>query len=255
MLLIATLAIGGAWPLGSLQAQPHDPAEPSPASPPAGETAERDEWSSGSLESDRPPASTPTKSEIEAAMEVLEELHPRLARRVKQLWRQNPDRLKAMMIGHYGPLLRLAQTKQEDPDLYRLRVQDLKLERLTQYHARRVVIAKARGNEAESERAREDFHQAVREHFQIQQALREFELKRLEARVVTLRNRFKNRAEQQNALIADREADLLARAAELAGEGEGADWRSEGRTRDREGDRPQPGGRKGPRQHQSNDDA
>ncbi len=151
--------------------------------------------------------------QIDAALDVLDEVDPDLAARVRQYREQEPEAVLARLRPHLPGLMRLVYLKQSDPEHYALRVADTRLERQALDLSRQYREATERGDAAAGDELRESLRQAVAEHFDVRQQLREKILADLRKRVEQMQQRIEERQAARQELIDQRLDELTGHAA------------------------------------------
>ncbi len=161
---------------------------------------------------DGPPGPRLSEEEFKERLELLRELHPDLAERLEQLKDRNPQRVGAMIREHFPRLGEMLELRRRDPELFELRVKDIRANRKTLELAERYRQARRAGDQAQSQSLRDELQAAIREHFEVRQAQRERELAMLEERLEELRQRIKERTAQREELIQKRISELSEKA-------------------------------------------
>lgn len=151
--------------------------------------------------------------QIDAALDVLDEVDPELAARVRQYRQQEPEAVLMRLRPHLPGLMRLVHLKQSDPEHYALRVADTRLERQTLDLSRQHREAAQRGDEAAAAELRESLRQALAEHFDVRQRLREKMLADLKKRVEQMQQQIQQRQSARQELIEQRLGELTGQAA------------------------------------------
>jgi len=100
-------------------------------------------------------------------------------------------------------------TKLNDPALYTLRMQDMKLDRSTRELAMQVLAADERQDKAEAQKLRDELRLLISDHFDLRRQIRERDLERLAERLEQLREKLKERGERAAELKANRLAELV----------------------------------------------
>jgi hypothetical protein len=151
--------------------------------------------------------------QIDAALDVLDEVDPDLAERVRRYREQEPEAVMTRLRPHLPTLMRLNYLKRSDPEHYALRVADARLERRTLDLSRQYQEAAQRGEDAAGAELRQHLREAVAEHFQVRQQLREKMLADLRQRVERLEQQIQQRQEARESLIDKRLAELTEQTA------------------------------------------
>ncbi|MCC6580819.1 MAG: hypothetical protein IT440_10290 [Phycisphaeraceae bacterium] len=167
----------------------------------------RDHW-----DEDRPPGprrgpmgNEPlSPDEREQALRLLEDVNPELGDKIK-LWRDiNPERVDQVLAGIQPRLRPLMALQQSDPQLYDLKVQDLRLETQTRRLASSVRHASAENAPA----LRQQLKTVVTQHFDLRQQIRQRELENLRRRIDDLQKQIETRRDARDELIDNRVTEL-----------------------------------------------
>lgn len=172
----------------------------------------------------------PTREEL---LEVLQAVKPEVAERFEQFSEsrgnrgdgppreQNKegrpekqgDRQDGRYFGRMMPYLRsLAMEKKRDPELYALRISDMKLKRET--HVLAQALREARESKQDKdviESLEDQIEEKVTVHFDVRQELQELDLKRLEERIELLSEQLEEREDARDDLIKQRVEELTQR--------------------------------------------
>lgn len=153
----------------------------------------------------------PSPQQVRELVSVLRDLHPELADRVEAAMADNPRQVRRILGPRWRLLQRLADLRDDDPEMYRLRAADLRLAR------RAIEVAYAarqaqRAGEPEAAQARiAELRDIVTERFEVKTDIRRLELAQLERRLDELQAELDERTEAQQALIEAHVDDLLQR--------------------------------------------
>jgi len=153
-------------------------------------------------------------SQIEEALQLLQDIDPDLATKISELRGKNPERVAAVLFQHIPRLAPLVALKKNDPELFKLKIEDMKLDRETH---EAVKLLKASKDEARTKELRAKILDGVTRQFYVRQEIREHELATLEKRVGELRDQIEARKDAQKKLIQDR-------ITQLTGKEETAEW-------------------------------
>jgi hypothetical protein len=151
--------------------------------------------------------------QIDAALEVLDEVDPELAARVRQYREQEPEAVLMRLRPHLPGLMRLVYLKRSDPEHYALRLADTRLERQALDLSRQHHEAAQRGDATAGAELRETLRQVVAEHFDVRQQLREKIVADLRQRVEQMQQRIEERQAARPELIEQRLGELTGQAA------------------------------------------
>ncbi|QDU72523.1 hypothetical protein [Mucisphaera calidilacus] len=156
---------------------------------------------------------------IDAAMEIVGELDPDAVQRMRYMAERNPHMLLEIMRRRFPRLEALMELRETNPELFQLRIQDFKLNARTMMQAKRIrELEENLADPAEIERQETDLREAIAEHFEVRQKIREIELKDLETeierltrQVTRLREEIDSRTTDPEGIIDGRLNDLLDR--------------------------------------------
>ncbi len=142
-----------------------------------------------------------TPEQIEQRLEILEQLHPELAERLRRQIQEHPDRVRTMMEHHWPRIRHYMELKKSDPEMFELRTEDLRLARRSVELAQQFTEAQMQGKEQEAEELLETLRDNLEEHFEVRQESRERELEKLERRLEEMREKIEQRREAREELI------------------------------------------------------
>lgn len=171
------------------------------------------------------------------ALSVLRDVHPELAARVERAFEKRPRVAHVAMRKWVPMLLRLAELRERDREMYELRIEDLRLARrmltLARYHKaweREQAAGREpdQGNEPQqrqgraegfrekhpelpetSEAVREQLRQTLAVRFEVRTRIRRLELARLKDRFRDLAAELEERSESMDELIDERLRTIL----------------------------------------------
>lgn len=158
-----------------------------------------------------------TDQEIKDILAVLRDLNPTMAERLHRALMQNREQARRMLAMARDRVKEMVEARRNDPELYKLRVQDFRLTQRTRMVARRARQADLDGNQRDARRLIVELKNIIREHFDVRQTMREHELHRLELRLDAMRKQLQQRAESREQLIQKRIDEVL-------GDGEQPQW-------------------------------
>jgi len=180
-----------------------------------------------------------TPESREHVIAVIADLRPLSAEERDLLATMSPDELRKRLAEQGGMILGLARLREIQPELYELRIRDMRLLRRIQDQLQQLRMAREGGQAEAVAAAERELRVAVAEQIDLRFAIREREITTLEERVATMREELQREREQPRD-------ELITRRLEMFENGDGRDgWRDGER---REGDRgpmPQPGDRGG----------
>jgi len=155
-----------------------------------------------------------TAQEIDEALLILEDYNPALGERIQAVRERTPEATSSVLMRHVPWIRGMIKLRRRDPEHYALRLQDMKLARLTERLAaqiRQTQSAKARNVLSERLEAQ------LARHFDIRQQLRHRQLEMMRRRLEAFEARIEARAKQKETLIRQR-------IAELTGDSQGSQW-------------------------------
>ena len=161
-----------------------------------------------------PPPMQLSESDIDAAIEVLNAMRPEAGEKLAKLREDSPERVAEALHREFPRIRYFLMLKRIDPQMYSLRVEDIKLAARSHQLAGQIKEAQTQAegeadNAARIQTLAEQLRDTVRAHFAIRQQIRERELERLVSRIESLREKLASQAENQNDLIEQRIAELV----------------------------------------------
>ncbi|MCE9589771.1 MAG: hypothetical protein K8S99_04535 [Planctomycetes bacterium] len=145
-----------------------------------------------------------TDAQVKEAMDLLREFRPEMAKRIEEYKAKNPDKAQDMMRPMMGRLLEMAHLKRTDPELFKLRVDDFKLERGVDELAGQVRDARRAGDTKKADDLTAQLKTKLSEQFDLRQKLRERELANMEKHLAEMRQRIETRKNSRDELIKSR---------------------------------------------------
>lgn len=147
-------------------------------------------------------------------VKVAHDYDPELGARLEEIKKRNPERIREA-IGHTnGPnLMRLVYLLRNNPEMYKMRIEEFKLNRESEDIAKQV--REGGSDKAKLDKLRQQLRAKVTEQFSQRQKIRERELSDLEKRIDELRKEIRSRKEKQAELIAEREKELIEKPAKV----------------------------------------
>lgn len=157
--------------------------------------------------------SQPSAEEMQEVLELLKEQDPQLAERLEAMRQSDPQRAQQMLRPHVPGLMRLVYLKRTDPEHFRLRMQDIKLERQSRELAQqiRALSSGPQSSEQQVNRLRGELAVVLDQQFEVRQQLQEKMVQELQQRLERLRQEVEQRKGQKDQLIEQRLEDLLKR--------------------------------------------
>ncbi|MCX5658441.1 MAG: hypothetical protein NTW19_01810 [Planctomycetota bacterium] len=154
------------------------------------------------------PALSP--EQMKEAIAILHEIDPAKAQRLEAWLKTNPDAAKGVVMPAMPKLMQLGFLKRHNPEMYQLRLADMKLTSDTEELAKQYKQA----SEAKDPKAaglQTQMRAKLVEHFTLRQKIQEAELAALEKRIAELRELIAARKTSQDQLIQDRFDELITR--------------------------------------------
>lgn len=145
-----------------------------------------------------------TDDQMDLAIEVLEVVDPEYAKKIQD----KPEMARGMMLRRHPRVVRFVMMSERDPEMFGLRLEDMKLNRVSIELAAAYRKAKLAGDEEELNELRGKLSNVVKEHFELREEIRAHELKLLEARIDRLRAELEERRENARKIIRERTAEL-----------------------------------------------
>ncbi len=150
-----------------------------------------------------------TEDEINELIEIARDISPRLAERIESVKRDNPSFFMQTLrrIQYLRPL---AELKKANPEMYGLKIRDMRLNYETMAIAMKInkMHRTDEGSEADKEELTVKLRARLKEHFEVRQELLEAEVAALEKRISDMRESLQHRAENMEILIEDRIKEL-----------------------------------------------
>ncbi len=149
----------------------------------------------------------PTESGIEkAVMEFVETYHPSHLKEIKHLKVADPGQYEREVVEIWGHIEELKVLRKEKPELYELEIRQEKLEDKTHGLARGYQAVK---NKKEKLKIKEQLEEVVGEQFDTREAIKEYELKQMEAELDQVKEKLRQRRANKNMIVDQRLNQLL----------------------------------------------
>ena len=147
---------------------------------------------------------------IDEMLAVLGQADPPLAGRLAQSQvARSPARLRLWLLDHVPGLRDLVRLRALDPELYAMRVRDIRLTRETVELAEALRRVQQLGERREADDLRETIEERVAAQFELRQAMRELAVARLEARLERLKLAVRERDRAERDLVEARVRELI----------------------------------------------
>ncbi len=147
--------------------------------------------------------------QFEDVLAVLDDLDPRMADRLRNAGDERPGLRMMAIQRHFPEVTRLVRLRNDDPEMYDLRVRDLRLFKRSVVLATEARSAAEEGDDNAADDLTDTLDDVVEEHFDVQQEIRALELERLEARIEALKDAHDERDRNKRDLIEQRTQRLL----------------------------------------------
>jgi hypothetical protein len=214
--LIACLLAGSAPALAS--DPPKDEGNPPASAPPNNQGPHERKGPPRERDPDRErgprgegPKQPLSPTQVADMLATLRLVHPELADRLENLNQTDPDRVAQMLQHRFARLRELIRLREQDPELFKLRVQDFKMARQTFDLLRQFLDARRdRAPQATLDQLRSNIRELVAQHFAVRQQARAHELAVLEKRIQDMRRDLDQRAADHDNIIDSRVNDLLS---------------------------------------------
>jgi len=150
-----------------------------------------------------------TDQEADEALAIIDQLQPDAAQRLRALRAEDPPRFSRELRFRFPYLGYLARLKRSDPQMFELRIADMKLAGRSMRLARAWREADEAGEAEKAQTLRTELEEAVAEHFELRQKIRAAELEKLEQRLEAMREELEQRKQQRERIIDDHVEGLL----------------------------------------------
>ena len=124
--------------------------------------------------------------QIEAVLSVFEDREPYLAGRIKQSFKDNPDRVAIMLAFHWPRLEKAIELKKTDRELYDAQTAEILKQGETRGLFWKLRKAMQDKNEAEATKLQNDIKANLHEQHKARQAIRKLELERMNDKITKL---------------------------------------------------------------------
>lgn len=154
-----------------------------------------------------PPGELMNPETVDEIISIARDYDPELGNRLEDIRSKQPARLGGIIKEHMPNLGRLLWLKRNNPDLYKMRIEDFKLNRESESIAKQ--IREAGNDRPKTDKLKQQLRAKITEQFTQRQKIRERELLELEKKIEDLRREIRSRKEKQAELIAERENELI----------------------------------------------
>ncbi len=146
-----------------------------------------------------------SQEQIKAALEILKEQNPELARRMSEALEQRPEMAQRLIANHWPRLERLIELKKNNPRLFRLTMDEFRLQRQMFENARKLRHT----NEAvQKDELRKQLSEQAGRLFDLRMKIKEAEVDALEKRLTEMREQLKQTHGEREDRIAEQLKDL-----------------------------------------------
>ncbi len=166
---------------------------------------------------------------MENVMDVIADIDPEMADRIRRHRDDNPRASMGIIRDKFPEAFWLVRLRHDDPAMYALRVDDLKLYRRSEVLAKQLREARREDPDGDvADDLTDALTETIEQHFEVQNTIHELEVERLEARIDALKDAIRDRDRREKELIEKRLNRLLE---------ERPDREDRRRDRDRDDDR------------------
>lgn len=152
-----------------------------------------------------------SKDQVERVMQVVRDLDPDRAARLEQLRKNDPERFAVGLARAGRHLLGLSLLRDREPELYELKLDELRLSQQTNRIAQEILAARETCSEGELERLESMLRDRIREQLELNYQARAREIIMLERHLVTMRDELREDIKHREDQIESRMTDLLYR--------------------------------------------
>jgi hypothetical protein len=152
-----------------------------------------------------------TPAQVKELIGIIHEVDPDKGLRMENAFRENPDKVRQVLSPVFPKLMQLNNLKRRDPELYKLRLEDFRLNLATEDLAGQYRTATQAKDQAKADAVKEQLHTKLTEHFKLRQKIQEHELEALEHKIADLRTQIEARRASADQLIDDRFNQLVAK--------------------------------------------
>lgn len=149
-----------------------------------------------------------SKEQLDEAMAVLRRVDPEKAKEVEAQYQRDPEGLGRELRKRFPRIEHFLGLKRWDPEMFDLRVEDMRLTNESQKAAAALRDAKIKDDSAAERKHEDDLERIVTEHFDIRQRIREREIQMLEKRIEQLREQLEKRDDEKDDFIERRISQL-----------------------------------------------
>ncbi len=146
--------------------------------------------------------------DLHEAIGVIRELHPELADWLDQLRDKHPNHIAESLHRRFPRLGDFVALKRSDPQMYELRIEDIRINRECRELAKQYHDAACSEETGMADGIHDELSALVNEHFDIRQRIRQLELDRLKMRIEQLHEQLDARQELKEELIEERLEEL-----------------------------------------------
>jgi hypothetical protein len=154
---------------------------------------------------------TMTSEQIDEVLGILREVRPDRAQQFEALRKENPEAMAEMIRDHLPRLMELGYLKRNDPEMFKLRIDDIKLNRATEDLAMQYRQAKEAGDEKKLTSLKTQILAKLAEHYNIRQKIRERDLAKLEKQIAELKTKIEAGKKSRDEMIQQRMEELTGK--------------------------------------------
>ena len=152
---------------------------------------------------------TLTEAEFSQFVEILEQVKPQAADRVKALQERVGDRARFFVAHEFPRVVMFMDMKQRDPEMFEMRLEDLMLNRQTNRLAQTFRETRAAGEVDQARQIKAKLLAVVKKHFELRERIRAYEIAILQKRLEQLQSELQQRRQLADRIVADRVRHLI----------------------------------------------
>lgn len=142
-----------------------------------------------------------TPEEVDVALDIMARIDPETAEDLRLRHEENPRLVGRALVERFPRIRMFLKLREFDPDMFELRVEDIRLARLTMATAEEYREARADGDAEAIDAIEARLLELLAERFELRQRIREREIADLEERLAMLREQLEEQADRKDAEI------------------------------------------------------
>ena len=159
----------------------------------------------------RPRPHALTRQQIEEALDVVDRIDPQMARRLRNRYADAPEDVGRALQERLPRIFRFMQLRRDDPILFEMRVDEIKLASHTSELSIEYQHARTNGDQKQTQALEQRLTKLITERFELQQAIREHEIDRLQRRIDALLEQLEEHESSKDKMIARRLEQITGR--------------------------------------------